>query len=175
VAIDDPWRPTMTPTPPLAARQKPGLSETLFDRGPRFCRGCGTVHTKANPLRRWLECDAWDQIPPPPGRFVVVLCSRCSDLLIDKHPRLYHELLPNEPFTGAMGICLDCPSREGTTCTHPMAQRNGGVGVVVAIAPPTRMHLCGGRNAGLHAIWHKPADDCSGRPFIHEAKDADQT
>lgn len=119
---------------------------------------------------RWLEHDEWDQVPKRPA--VVVLCNRCSAQRIEAHARLYRALGSAEPFPGCMRVCLSCPSRQGVACASPVAQLNGGSGLVFAWkdeARPTRMHVyCSGRRgySGWRTEWPGRVLDCSGRPMI---------
>jgi hypothetical protein len=153
--------------PPLAERQKPGLSETL--RGPklpRACQHCGGGYARGaeSLLRRWRECDEWDR----PTATIVILCRSCSDELIEAHPRLYIELDPNEPCPGAMEICLDCPMRDGIRCTSPLSLANGGPppGMEIRFAkPPVRAHFKCSRPArsGWRTLYSGPPIGCAGK------------
>lgn len=144
------------PTPPLSERQKPGLSRTLtYQRHPEICQGCGE-HQHDVQLRRWRECDAWDK----PTRRVVVLCEPCSKREIDKHPRLYIALQPNEPAIGTMRLCIDCTWRRGVDCAHPDAKPNGGAGLKITSPKPIAAFLCPG---GLTRLWQPGTIECAGR------------
>lgn len=149
-----------TTVPPLAERERPGLSATLAGPvAPDRCQSCGAgeppVTTDVDRvlerqgclrLERWIECDAWDRDTPT----VVVLCARCSARLIERHPRLYKALGPDTPHPGCMRICLDCRLRDGTRCTHPDAKANGGPGVRLGFdRPPVRGHVCGRGRGGI--------------------------
>lgn len=158
--------------PPLAERERPGLSETLTGpKAPDRCQACGAgprpprtdvdlVAQRFSPLPRWLECDAWDQ----KTHTVVVLCEPCGTRLIDPHPRLYHPLPADQPHPGCMPICLDCTHREGVRCTHPQAKANRGTGVMLHFrTPPAQMHLCGTRNGRRFGEWrtiYAPVEAC---------------
>jgi hypothetical protein len=115
---------------------------------------------------RWLEYDEWDRLPTKPA--IVVLCGRCSSLLIDSHPRLYHELEPHAPFPGAMAICVGCGQRSGVSCMSPLAKVNGGPGVEIKYAlAPTHAHVCGSRRGGgrfseWRSVYYGPPTSCSG-------------
>lgn len=149
--------------PPLSVRRNPGLSVTLpYAPNPTRCQSCG--EHAAGDLVRWIEGDPWDQ----PTDVIVVLCRPCGDRLIEPHWRLYRKLERNEPRTGCMGICVRCTWRRGTRCSHPDAKPNGGPGLEIGIARPTRMHVyCSGRGgarrSGWVTDWPEPARSCAGR------------
>jgi len=152
--------------PPLEERLKPGLSETLAGpRDPRMCQRCGAVHTKANPLGRWVEHDEYDQLPRRPA--VVVLCKACSDHLIDPHPRLYRFLWPLEPFPGCMSACVDCGLRDGVSCRSELSRFNGGPGLTYKFAgdqTPTQIHVnFGGGRGEWRTMYPAKVSECSGR------------
>lgn len=89
---------------------------------PEVCRCCGDVDAHL-----WQEHDDHDK---PEPRYLW-LCRRCSDRIIEPHPRLYDEISPNAPAPGAMRICADCKHRAaGGLCT--MAKANGGLGITVS-------------------------------------------
>jgi hypothetical protein len=142
--------------PPLQDRQRPGLSQTLhFFPNPEECQSCGC----AGELTRWRECDEWDK----PTAVVVVLCAKCSKKLIDPHPRLYHQLQEHEPFAGSMQICLDCPMREGVSCTSPLAKSNGGPGMEIT-AHGFGGFFCGSKSInGYHFLYQRAPSACAGR------------
>lgn len=162
--------------PPIAVRQKPGLSRTLTEpRDIRHCQSCGLAGFEdaldtgvGLPLRRWIECNAWDQHDDRSP--VVVLCPKCEDRLIEAHPRLYVPLALNEPWTGAMEICHQCAHRRGLGCTHADAKRNGGTGLAVEVAAPTVMHICGTRRGRRFCdflrTWPSAPTECSGRSVV---------
>jgi hypothetical protein len=146
----------MQKIPPLAARQLPGLSQTLhFFPHPEECQSCGS----AGELTRWRECDEWDK----PTMVVVVLCQKCSRKLIEPHPRLYHQLQEAEPFPGSMQICLDCPMRDGISCKSPLAKHNGGPGMLIDGARGFAGFFCGGPNAGYRRLYSSPPTSCAGK------------
>lgn len=151
-------------------KEWPRLSETLTGlRSPDHCQCCGADAGLMH-LSRWQEHDQADQREP----IVVVLCRPCVDLLIEAHPRLYRQLDPNEPFPGAMPVCLDCMRREGVTCTSPMLLRNGGPGLPLP-APDTVCFIDGVRNGRRFGerrqAWSKPTEECVGRT-VAAASDA---
>lgn len=165
----------MTKFPPLAERQRPGLSHTLpYPRAWNVCQGCGAVgHEDPKQtadwsglvqLRRWLECNEWDEPTP----VVVVLCARCEKREIDRHARLYLQLPIHEPHPGAMPLCEGCAHLEGLACRAPLAKINGGPGLVITHPKPAIMHiLCargrGGNRGGWLREYSGPATACSGR------------
>jgi hypothetical protein len=144
--------------PSIDERRQPGLSETLgILIDPRMCRGCGGTRE----LRRWRECDPFDR----PTMVVVVLCKFCSRKLIDRHPRLYIELAPHEPFPGVMQICVDCPRRNGVSCTSPLAKHNGGTGMRMEGPRPTVAFIdCTPRSkSGMVKLYTAEATGCAGK------------
>jgi hypothetical protein len=153
--------------PPLAERERPGLSETLT--GPRLpwrCQGCGVTHAKENPLGRWLESDAWDRPQTPP--VVVVLCQACSAREIEPHPRLYTQLDQHEPLPGCMSVCFYCVHRHGVTCRSLVAKQNGGPGLAYGWkdgAKPTVAFLCG-RGCRRLTMWPGRVETCSGHARV---------
>lgn len=137
----------------------PKLSKQLDGpRHPGRCQGCGT---EGPGLSRWREHDANDSPTP----VVVVLCKRCEDERIEKHPRLYARLSENEPAPGSMGLCADCRHRDGTACAHPDLKANGGPGLMLTIPQPTRVHVCRSprRLSGWLTIWPHEPRACAGR------------
>ena len=136
----------------------PRLSDELTGPvDPEHCQSCGFDAD----LTRWREHDDRDQ----PESIVVVLCRRCADRLIEPHPRLYAALADAEPHTGSMRICIPCRYRDGVLCAHPSAKANGGPGVVLTIAKPTRMHILRSprRLSGWMTMWPREASACAQR------------
>jgi hypothetical protein len=134
----------------------PKLSETLpLQVGPDRCHQCGDT----GEIARWLEHDECDQ----PVAVIICLCRKCSERIIEPHPRLYRELDPSEPFPGAMGVCLDCPARDGVVCCSPLAQINGGPGLVYE-PMPSRAHVCRSPRSKSGWMWFggQPTK-CSGK------------
>lgn len=149
--------------------QWPQLSKTLrFERHPDGCQNCGNGPATHTELHRWQECDGQDRKTP----IVVVLCKRCSDRLIEPHPRLYHRLEPNAPLPGTMALCVKCRHRDGLGCRHPKLKANGGPGLNIAITPPSRGFWDGAdpktgrRTGGMFEHWPSPATACEGREEI---------
>jgi hypothetical protein len=130
---------------------------------PFVCRSCGgsCVPKYGNGLMRlsisrWQEHDHNDKPEPR----IIVLCSKCSDRMIEPHPRLYKKLEDNDPWPGAMEICLDCKFRSGTSCSSPDAKANGGNGVMLTIAKPFTGFIDGPKYSGPFVNWPKPAEAC---------------
>lgn len=143
---------------PPPARPMPRLSEQLGGPArPDACQGCGSPCD----LALWQEHDDADR----PERIVVLLCQACSKRVIDRHPRLYAELVRNQPWPGAMGVCARCRFRERLRCTHPDAKANGGTGVKLTLARPVTAHLSRSprRLSGSVTWWPSPATDCEQR------------
>lgn len=162
----------MPVVPPLAEREKPGLSVTLTGPiAPDRCRACGAPHVAAVPLARWVECDAWDR----PTTTVVVLCRRCSDRLIEPHARLYHPLGKREPHAGAMSVCLQCAHRAGTSCRSPLAKFNGGPGLDYGWKdgkrPETVVAYCRPGGCRRITLWPGRVETCSGRAVAQLVRD----
>lgn len=144
--------------PPLAERQRAGLSGTLAGPvAPDRCRSCGidaaTMERRGYPLERHIECDEWDQHTPASP--IVVLCHPCARRLIEPHPRLYVPLSSDKPWPGCMPICADCCHRDGVRCAHPMAKANGGTGVLLNFGGkrPTAVHYCFSTRHGRSGRW----------------------
>lgn len=134
------------------------LTLELAEQTPGFCRRC------ANPAGElWVEHDANDQPEPK----YVWLCKRCSDEIVDPHPRLYHSISPNTPAPGAMRLCADCRFRDGGTCHNPDAGFNGGKGLNITCCKPIVAHIDGRDSSGKRRSWwmriyDKPPSACSG-------------
>jgi hypothetical protein len=127
---------------------------------PDACQACASPAD----LTRWRECDDDDT----PGPVVVTLCQPCADRLVERHPRLYVELAPHEPFPGAMPLCGDCRHRDGGQCIHPDLTWHGGPGLHIVAPKPRDIHICSrgrGHGRGCRTIrtWPGPARDCAGR------------
>lgn len=137
------------------AESVPPLSVSL--PGPRELSMCQACMATAG-LMKWMECDTTDK----PQLVVVILCQRCSGELIEPHPRLYRQLEQWEPMPGAMPLCRDCRHHENLFCRNPQAQINGGPGLQMAYPRPSRVHICGGPNAGWRLIWQGPVTACRG-------------
>lgn len=140
----------------------PRLSETLPGVArPDQCQAGGPVCTTPCDLTHWRECDEDDV----PGPVVVTLCQPCADRIVEKHPRLYHQLGDNEPYPAAMLLCLDCRHRDGGECTHPDLKCRGGPGLEIVAPRPSRFHVCRSprRLSGWVTTWPGPAKACAGR------------
>ena len=136
----------------------PKLSVTLpHPANPHLCQQCqGTKN-----LVVWIEHDAADQ----PTSTLIVLCRRCSDIIIPPHPRLYSEAPVNAPIPGAMALCIDCLNRDGLRCR--MAKVNGGPGITVTAAKPLVIHVDGSKGGKRWSRWihdySTPPSACTGR------------
>lgn len=146
--------------PPLAERQKPGLSSTLpFTRSPLACQGCGAQGV--DDLEIWEEADEWDARQDP--RVFVVLCRTCSKREIDRHPRVYRQVDRWTPYPGIMALCIECRFRDGLRCTSPLLKANGGPGLPIHFAKPVEAFLCGPRAPGYTRLYQAPPSKCEGR------------
>ncbi len=148
---------------PRKQPQWPRLSETLQHRG-RFdaCQSCEAE----GPLRVWQEADDGDRFEA----CFVIICRRCSDLLIESHPRLYRLLSANAPAPGVMAICSGCAHRQGSRCTSPMLRSLGGPGLAFR-APDVTMHICSQDESGRRCCrraqtWYEPVSTCPGREWV---------
>ena len=98
---------------------------------------------------------------------ILVVCntSVCTQVLKD-HPRLYSEVSWGKGHPGIfMLLCGSCPSRKGTSCTHPSLKENGGAGLQVNFAKfPWSGFTCG--EAGCRPLLPlpSPAVSCEGHP-----------
>lgn len=126
-----------------------------------ICHSCGGTHE----LSRWQEHDDRDQ----PEYKMTILCKRCSDRLIEKHPRLYRQLDKYEPWPGGMALCQDCKWREGVYCKNKRAQVNGGPGLQMKYPPPAQA-FC--RPGGRRTIYLGPVTECDGKEIAEKPKDA---
>ena len=108
----------------------------------------------------WQEHDDLDQPEP----IIVMLCTACSDRLIEPHPRLYRRLERNEPCPGIMSLCLECAFHAGVRCLCPEAHINGGPGLRLEHDPPISTHLNYGvgRGGATFTVYPNPVRSCSG-------------
>lgn len=142
----------------------------MFPRHPDVCQSCGA--TTLEERNRWQECDEED-LPEP---IVVVLCTSCSDRLIEKHPRLYHQLERNQPWPGAMPLFVECGFRCALRCSHPDLKANGGPGLRLK-APPKLTGFWDGRGGpkggkrvgGMFTHYTGPVASCAGRTLAEGA------
>lgn len=156
------------PIPPLAIRQQPGLSVTLpYPRLLAACQSCG-VRAEFADLRKWQECDAFDQETP----VVVVLCEKCEKRLITPHPRLYKSIQKNAPWPGAMEICIACRHQRDLDCDSPRRAKNGGPGVPLHQVPPIVAMVCPG---GMMKLYNHPPAKCDAREEIELAGETRMT
>lgn len=127
----------------------PKLSESLpYERNPGCCQACGSTIAQ---VARWREYGDNDR----PTSVIIVLCTICSDNLIEPHPRIYEELQPCEPDPGSMTICSDCIHRKHLCCQSPLLKANGGPGLRLQFPKPSVVLLDGQNKAGRRTGWSK--------------------
>lgn len=139
----------------------PRLSESLSHYSPEHCAKCGEPHDPRTHIT-WQECDDLDR---PVPRYVI-LCSECSDKLIEPHPRLYIPLERDVPVPGAVGLCTSCVHRDKLRCTHPGTTFNGGTGLEMIGPKPSRVHVYrrgGHHRSGWIDVYPGPPTHCTGR------------
>jgi hypothetical protein len=131
----------------------PRLSLTLIgEKHPLKCQSCGSAET----LSIWEERNDDDSRSP----IGVIICKKCSDKLIEPHPRLYYEWSILAPFPGCMKTCVDCALRDGVTCTSGELTWRGGSGLRLTYPQPTiafvdgRNPKTGKRFGGQQTIFH---------------------
>lgn len=149
------------PVPPVAEREKAGLSDTLtYPRVVNRCQSCGLEGLIGSDLSGFQEHDPNDR----PMHRLVLLCESCEKRHIDAHPRLYRKMPPNTPWPGAMTICLGCRFSVNLDCTSKLLRANGGPGLPVYIEAPIRAHVnYGGGRGEFMSIYKSPATECDGR------------
>lgn len=138
----------------------PKLSVTLpHPANPHLCQNCESDQH----LGIWIEHDETDQ----PTSTLIALCRRCSDKIIEPHPRLYAQAPVNAPIPGAMALCVLCVQRDGLRCRA--AKMNGGPGITVTAVRPFVAHIDGrdvktGKRFGrwIHD-YSSPPSACTGR------------
>lgn len=88
---------------------------------PETCRCCGDVDAGL-----WQEHGDHDETE---HRYLW-LCEKCSDRIVEPHPRLYSKIDDNAPAPGGMRICANCKHRSpGGRCVQ--AKANGGPGITI--------------------------------------------
>jgi hypothetical protein len=141
------------------------LTRTL--KGPRDLKHCQSCGISAEPhqeiLQVWREHDDEDQPQP----LYLVLCARCGDEFIEKHPRLYDTVHRCEPAPGVMPACVDCKHAKDLQCHNPLLKANGGPGLPLNYPPPSRGFIdwrdkAGRRKGSPMTFWHGPVT-CRGR------------
>jgi hypothetical protein len=140
----------------------PRLSESLRAlEWPHRCQRCGALEG----LVVWQEHDEGDR---PESRYVV-LCRECADRVIERHPRLYRELAPNEPAAGVMRLCGYCVHQDAGRCRSPRARANGGQGLRFP-GPDSTMHILystgRGRRGQWLKTWSREPIECEGFELI---------
>ena len=123
---------------------------------PKKCAACG-CWDREKLLSLWQEHDREDK---PETRYVL-LCDACSRKLIEPHVRLYAEIDNKSPAPGAMEICADCRFRDGLWCAK--AKSNGGEGVTITAAKPSRGFIDGARYSGPFTFYPVAPSACSGK------------
>jgi len=139
----------------------PRLTEQLAGRATELhqCWKC-LATAKGIGLARWQEHDERDQPEPR----IIILCAKCASEIIAPHPRLYREMTHNEPWPGAMAVCVKCRWRQIASCTNPAARTNGGRGVKLTLAsPPMHAMVDGPRYRGPMTIYTGPVVACEQR------------
>jgi hypothetical protein len=127
------------------------LSETLtHPREPGRCQACGGPSTIV-----WTEHDDDDK----PTLTHVLLCGRCSDQLIEVHPRLYAAADRHAPIPGVLAICFDCDHRVGLVC---------GGAATLATPVPAMCRVCmrgrhGRRSGKWVKLWPHEPRSCGGK------------
>lgn len=145
----------------------PRLTESLpGPKHPNECQSCGGSNLPGfgNGILR-LTVDRWQEHDHKDfaEQRIVVLCEKCARRLIEPHPRLYAKLPVNQPWPGAMAICVDCRLRDGIGCTSPRAKANGGDGVMIKIEHPITGMIDSRSYSGPIALWPKAAHACDQR------------
>ncbi len=111
----------------------------------------------------WQKHDGHDEPEP----IVVMLCTTCSDRLIEPHPRVYTRIPRNAPFPGIMDLCIDCRFRSSVTCTHPDRVSNGGPGLDIDAAPAMSGHA---RSHGFFTTYAYPPRICAEHETMMDGK-----
>lgn len=153
---------SLRPDSPRLSSSLPGL------RSINACQNCGAVRREGHASLKdvkiwgWQECDHNDN----GERLSVWLCAPCGKRLIEPHVRLYKQIMPNQPFPGAMPLCLGCKHLDGVTCNSPKAVFNGGPepGIKMTYPQPSTAHVNrgGGRGGWMH-LYHGPVTACDGK------------
>ena len=151
----------------------PKLSETLrpvVDL--TTCQNCGGKMDDGDPdflLARWQEHDERDN----PTNTVVLLCKKCSDEIIEPHPRLYGIIHNWAPLPGSMPTCNRCVFREGVSCRNPLLKSNGGPGLPMKMPKPSTMFVDGrdskGKRFGYQMLDYKGPVVCEAREVNENA------
>lgn len=166
--------------PPLAERQKPGLSLTLpFPRSLDTCQSCGLIgdpnagraavaiggETAGVALEKWQESDPFDRFTADGGQpVIVILCPTCSKMIIEPSARMYRRLDTWHPIPGAMALCHGCRFQADLKCAHPWLKANGGQGLMVRFPKPVYAHLnYGGGRGEVKHFFKGPPKHCAGR------------
>ncbi len=140
----------------------PRLTDTLPHPHPERCGHCDCPGTERN-LELWQEHDNKDR---PEPKFIV-LCTPCSDQIIEPHVRLYRKVDNNSPAPGAMALCIACKHRVRYECRNWRAKHNGGDGLSLTTSKPMRGFADGtdkrGRRVGWRfCVYPTPPTRCTG-------------
>lgn len=117
------------------------------------CMQCGRA---GDDVAAWQECDDADKGEP----IAICLCRRCSDEIIEPHPRLYKRVPAGMPFPGVMPCCVGCKHQVNLRCR--IAKCHGGPGVHLQYEHPTVAFVDGrdaktGRRTGWQQmVYHGP-------------------
>lgn len=156
------------PVPPLAEREKPGLSVTLpFPRSLDTCQSCGLIADPSDSvaLQKWQEADPFDRFTTGGAQPVlVILCPTCSKMIIDPAARLYRRIDQWHPIPGAMELCHGCRFQKNLQCTHVWLKANGGNGLMIRFPKPGYAHFnFGGGRGEFKSMFNGPPSHCAGR------------
>lgn len=127
------------------------------------CQLCGFASYDICVFRMWTECDDADQ--PEPGN-ILIACKKgaCAQRIHD-HARLYIEVPWGRGDPGHMMLlCGDCPSRNGSNCTHPKRKTNGGPGLAARVYPSTVDVWLTTTDGCRHVQAPQPVVACEGHP-----------
>lgn len=141
--------------------QWPRLTEQLcFLTRWGSCQRCRRPFKPLSNAQIWREHDDADQPEPR----AVVLCRKCAEVIIEKHPRLYSQERNGVPLPGVMALCDGCDSWKDYGCTHPDLKLNGGEGLKITFPQPTQAHVNRGRGkSGFMTWWNGPPTKCAGQ------------
>lgn len=124
------------------------------------CQRCHKLLKPPSDAQIWREHDDADEPEPR----AVVLCRKCAELIIEKHPRLYSREQADAPIPGVMELCGGCVHWHAYSCTHPHLKLNGGEGLMITFPEPFAAFVCkGGGKGGLMKRWWGPPTKCAGQ------------
>ena len=143
------------------------IDECQGPQSPRQCGRCGaTKSTRELDRFRYLDNDDLAERPR-----VLNLCESCAVELADHDERYRTQLQPladNEPWPGALEVCLGCRYRDGLECRSPLAKFNGGPGihfpgVTLTSAVIEAFNPAVGRVTRQTIMTYSKARECGGR------------